>query len=53
MRQNALLRSGKGLSAAGAAREKVAHVSVVAPVAAAERADHSPSVTACAAPACI
>jgi S-adenosylmethionine decarboxylase len=32
MRQNALLRSGKGLGNSGAARTKVAHVAVVKPV---------------------
>jgi S-adenosylmethionine decarboxylase len=39
MRQNALLRSGKGLEAPGTARKK-ASVSVVAPVPAEEREDH-------------
>ena len=40
MRQNALLRSGKGLANAGTARNKVARVSVVAPLPANERDDH-------------
>jgi S-adenosylmethionine decarboxylase len=40
MRQNALLRSGKGLDNSSAARKKIASVAVVAPVAADERADH-------------
>jgi S-adenosylmethionine decarboxylase len=44
MRQNALLRSGKGLGSPGTARKKLAPVSVVAPVAAPapaeERVDH-------------
>jgi S-adenosylmethionine decarboxylase len=40
MRQNALLRSGKGLGAPGTAREKVAHVAVVKPVPAEDREDH-------------
>jgi S-adenosylmethionine decarboxylase len=40
MRQNALLRSGKGLGTPGTARKKIAQVSVVAPVPAEERADH-------------
>jgi S-adenosylmethionine decarboxylase len=40
MRQNALLRSGKGLGNSSAARKKIAAVAVVAPVAAAARADH-------------
>ena len=40
MRQNALLRSGKGLGTPGTARKKIAQVSVVAPVLAEERADH-------------
>jgi S-adenosylmethionine decarboxylase len=40
MRQNALLRSGKGLGTPGATRKKIAQVSVVAPVPAEERADH-------------
>ncbi len=40
MRQNALLRSGKGLGTPGTARTKGAKVSVVAPVPAEERADH-------------
>ena len=40
MRQNALLRSGKGLGTPGTARTKGAQVSVVAPVPADERADH-------------
>jgi S-adenosylmethionine decarboxylase len=40
MRQNALLRSGKGLAAAGAARKKVAQVSVLAPVPAEQRENH-------------
>ncbi|MGE3159346.1 MAG: adenosylmethionine decarboxylase [Xanthobacteraceae bacterium] len=39
MRQNALLRSGKGLEAPGTARKK-ASVSVVAPAPAEEREDH-------------
>jgi S-adenosylmethionine decarboxylase len=39
MRQNALLRSGKGLGSPGTARKK-APVAVVAPVAAQERDDH-------------
>jgi S-adenosylmethionine decarboxylase len=39
MRQNALLRSGKGLDAPGTARKK-ASVSVVAPAPAEEREDH-------------
>jgi S-adenosylmethionine decarboxylase len=39
MRQNALLRSGKGLETPGTARKK-ASVSVVAPVPADEREDH-------------
>jgi S-adenosylmethionine decarboxylase len=39
MRQNALLRSGKGLETPGTARKK-ASVSVVAPVPAEEREDH-------------
>jgi S-adenosylmethionine decarboxylase len=40
MRENALLRSGKGLGSPGTARKKVAQVSVVAPVPAEEREDH-------------
>jgi S-adenosylmethionine decarboxylase len=40
MRQNALLRSGKGQGTPGTARKKVAQVSVVAPVPADERDDH-------------
>ena len=40
MRQNALLRSGKGLGTPGTTRKKIAQVSVVAPVPAEERADH-------------
>jgi len=40
MRQNALLRSGKGLETPGTARKKGPQVSVVAPVPAEERADH-------------
>jgi S-adenosylmethionine decarboxylase len=43
MRQNALLRSGKGLEAPGTARtkdRKIAKVAVVAPAANDERADH-------------
>jgi S-adenosylmethionine decarboxylase len=40
MRQNALLRSGKGLAAAGTARKKVAQVSVLAPVPAEQRENH-------------
>jgi len=40
MRQNALLRSGKGLGISSTARKKVAPVAVVAPVAAEEPADH-------------
>ncbi len=40
MRQNALLRSGKGLGTPGTTRKKTAQVSVVAPVPAEERADH-------------
>jgi len=40
MRQNALLRSGKGLGMPGTARKKGAQVSVVAPVPAEERDDH-------------
>jgi S-adenosylmethionine decarboxylase len=40
MRENALLRSGKGLGTPGTARTKVAQVSVVAPVPAEERDDH-------------
>jgi len=39
MRQNALLRSGKGLGTPGTARKK-ARVAMVAPVAAEERDDH-------------
>jgi S-adenosylmethionine decarboxylase len=40
MRQNALLRSGKGLGTPGTTRKKRPQVSVVAPVPAEERADH-------------
>jgi S-adenosylmethionine decarboxylase len=40
MRQDALLRSGKGLATAGTARNKHAQVSVVAPVPPEERDDH-------------
>ena len=40
MRQNALLRSGKGLATPGTTRKKITQVSVVAPVQAEERADH-------------
>ena len=40
MRQNALLRSGKGLGTPGTTRKKITQVSVVAPVQAEERADH-------------
>ena len=40
MRQNALLRSGKGLGTLGTARKKIAQVSVVVPMPAEERADH-------------
>ena len=40
MRQNALLRSGKGQGTPGTARKKVAQVSVVASVPADERDDH-------------
>jgi S-adenosylmethionine decarboxylase len=40
MRQNALLRSGKGLGAASPARKRVPQVSIVAPVPAVERQDH-------------
>ena len=40
MRQNALLRSGKGLGTPGTARKKAARMSVVAPVPPAERDDH-------------
>ena len=40
MRQNALLRSGKGLGTPGTARNNVAHVAVVKPVPAADREDH-------------
>ena len=40
MRQNALLRSRKGLGAPGTARKKVAQVSVVAPLPEQERDDH-------------
>ena len=40
MRQNALLRSDKGLGVPGTARKKVAKVAVVAPVAKEERHDH-------------
>jgi S-adenosylmethionine decarboxylase len=40
MRQNALLRSGKGLGIPGTARKKAATMSVVAPVPADEREDH-------------
>jgi S-adenosylmethionine decarboxylase len=40
MRQNALLRSGKGLGDPSTARKKFAHVAVVKPVAAEELADH-------------
>jgi S-adenosylmethionine decarboxylase len=39
-RQNALLRSGKGLSAPSATRKKATHVAVVKPVPAEEREDH-------------
>jgi S-adenosylmethionine decarboxylase len=40
MRQNALLRSGKGLGTPGTTRKKITQVSVVVPVPAEERADH-------------
>ena len=40
MRQNALLRSGKGLEAPGTTRKKVAPIAVVAPASVEERADH-------------
>ncbi|MCC6776379.1 MAG: adenosylmethionine decarboxylase [Hyphomicrobiales bacterium] len=40
MRQDALLRSGKGLGAPGAAREKMPPVAMVQPVSLAERDDH-------------
>jgi S-adenosylmethionine decarboxylase len=39
-RQNALLRSGKGLGDPSTTRKKVVHVAVVKPVAAEEAADH-------------
>ena len=39
MRQNALLRSGKGLENPGTARKKVAHVAVVKPAPAEDRED--------------
>ena len=40
MRQNALLRSGKGLGGPSTARNKVKPMAVLAPVPAAEREDH-------------
>jgi S-adenosylmethionine decarboxylase len=40
MRQNALLRSGRGLGNPGTARKKMAHVAVVQPTPAQEREDH-------------
>jgi S-adenosylmethionine decarboxylase len=40
MRQNALLRSGKGLETPGTARKKVTPVAVVAPVPVEDRDDH-------------
>ena len=40
MRQNALLRSGKGLGTPGTARKKATAVAVAAPVKAEERDDH-------------
>lgn len=40
MRQNALLRSEKGLDTPGTARKNVAHVAVVRPASAEERDDH-------------
>jgi S-adenosylmethionine decarboxylase len=40
MRQNALLRSGKGLGDPSTTRKKAAHVAVVKPVATEEPADH-------------
>jgi S-adenosylmethionine decarboxylase len=39
-RQNALLRSGKGMGAPSTARKKIPHVAVVKPAPAAEREDH-------------
>jgi len=39
-RQNALLRSGKGMGTPSAARKKVPHVAVVKPAPAPEREDH-------------
>lgn len=41
MRQNALLRSGKGLGTPGAARKKIAPVAMVKPAPVEERDDHS------------
>src|SRR5260370_12225909 len=40
MRQNALLRSGKGLATPGTARKNVAHVAVVKPASAEGREGH-------------
>jgi S-adenosylmethionine decarboxylase len=40
MRQNALLRSGRGLGSSGAARKKATHVAVVKPVPVEDREGH-------------
>ena len=56
MRQNALLRSEKGLEVPSTARKKdtkIAKVAVVAPVDETTVTIISPSARACAAPACI